>query len=82
MQATNEWAKVEFVFKLTNAGRMLKIRFANTVMAGGTSCSISKDTPTYIEKEIFIKLTPNCYSYEHKTQSCGKEKQSICAFCA
>ena len=31
-----------------------------------------------------VKLTPcyNCYSYDHKTQSCEINKQSICAFCA
>ena len=34
IEATNGWAKVEFVYKLTNTGRMLKIRFnTSTEMA-------------------------------------------------
>ena len=39
--------------------------------------------PRQIEKEIFIRLTPcyNCYGYDHKTQSCPKDKQILCANC-
>ena len=89
IEATNEWAEVEFVYKLTDTGRMLKIRFNTTEMAAravrdGLIVAYQQIPPRYIEKEIFVKLTPcyNCYSYNHKTQSCEIEKQSICAFCA
>ena len=89
IEATNEWAKVEFVYKLTDTGRMLKIRFNTTEMAtralkDGLVVAYQRIPPRYIEKEIFVKLTPcyNCYSYSHKTQSCEIAKQSICAFCA
>ena len=39
--------------------------------------------PRQIEKEIFNRLTPcyNCNEYDHKTQSCPKEKKIICANC-
>ena len=33
IETTNEWAKVEFVYKLTDNGRMLKVRFTTTEMA-------------------------------------------------
>ena len=33
IESTNEWAKVEFVYKLTDNGRMLKVRFTTTEMA-------------------------------------------------
>ena len=89
IQATNPWAKVESVYKITNTGRMLKIRFTTTEMAEravreGLLVVYQKISPRHVEKEIFIKLTPcyNCYGYDHKTQSCEKEKQTICAFCA
>ena len=89
IEATNEWAKVEFVYKLTDTGRMLKIRFNTTEMAAravrdGLIVAYQRISPRYIEKEIFVKLTPcyNCHSYDHKTQSCEIEKESICAFCA
>ena len=37
-----------------------------------------------IEKEIFVRLTPcyNCYGYEHKTNECPKEKQTLCSYCS
>ena len=89
IEATNGWAKVEFVYKLTDTGRMLKIRFNTTEMSAravrdGLVVAYQRIPPRYIEKEIFVKLTPcyNYYSYEHKTQSCEIEKQSICTFCA
>ena len=89
IEATNGWAKVEFAYKLTDTGRMLKIRFNTTEMAAravrdGLVVAYQRIPPKYIEKEIFVKLTPcyNCYSHDHKTQSCEIEKQSICAFCA
>ena len=88
IETTNEWAKVEYVYKLTDTGRMLKVRFATTEMAAravreGLLVLYQRIPPRYIEKEIFVKLTPyyNCYSYDHKTQSCETNKQSICAFC-
>ena len=89
IEATNSWAKVEFVYKLTDTGRMLKIRFSTTEMAAravrdGLVIAYQRIPSRYVEKEIFVKLTPcyNCYSYDHKTQACEMEKQSICAFCA
>ena len=89
IETTNEWAKVEFAYKLTNNGRMLKICFTTTEMAArairdGLVVVYQRIPPRYIEKEMFVKLTPcyNCYSFDHKTQSCEINKQSICAFCA
>ena len=72
-----------------NTGRMLKARFQTTEMAervvrDGLIVIYQKINPRHVEKEIFVKLTPcyNCYEYDHKTQSCTKEKQTIYAFCA
>ena len=80
--------KVESVYKLMNTGRMLKIRFSTTEMAEravreGLVVVYQKIAPRHVEKEIFIKLNPcyNCYGYDHKTQSCEKEKQTICTSC-
>ena len=65
---------------------MLKVCFATTEMAAravreGLVVVYQRIPPRYIEKEIFVKLTPcyNCYSYDHKTQSCETNKQSMCA---
>ena len=65
IEATNGWAKVEFVYKLTDNGRMLKIRFNTTEMAAravrdGLVVVYQRIPPRYIEKIFFVKLTP-CY---------------------
>ena len=90
IEQSNSWAKVETVVKLMNTGRMLKVRFHTTDMAeralrDGIIVMYQNipPPPRQAEKEIFTRLTPcyNCYGYDHKTQSCPKEKQTICANC-
>ena len=68
---------------------MLKVKFKNPQMAqravkDGMVVVSQKIAAKHIEKEIFVRLTPcyNCFSYEHKTRACDKEKQTICSFCA
>ena len=89
IESCNAWAKVESIYRLSNSGRMLKVRFQTTEMAerairNGIIVVHQQIASRHIEKEIFIKLTPcyNCYDYNHKTQNCPKDKQNICAFCA
>ena len=88
IEQTNSWAKVDTVVKLMNSDRMLKVRFHTTDMAEralreSILVIYQNIHPRHIENEIFIRLTPcyNCYGYDHKTQSCPKEKQTICANC-
>ena len=88
IEDSNEWAKVEEVVKLGQTGRLLKIKFMSTQMAlnainNGMVVIYQWIPPKNIEKEIYIRLTPcyNCYSYNHKTKECQKDKQILCAFC-
>ena len=85
----NQWADVESIYKITETGRLLKVRFKSakmviTALNEGIVVINQKIPPRNIEREIFIRLTPccNCYSYEHKTRNCDKEKQVVCAYCA
>ena len=50
IEITNEWAKVEFVYKLTDNGRMLKVRFTTTEMVAravreGLVVACTKESP-------------------------------------
>ena len=85
----NQWADVESIYKITETGRLLKVRFKSakmvtTALNEGIVVINQKIPPRNIEREIFIRLTPcyNFYSYEHKTRNCDKEKQVVCAYCA
>ena len=86
---TNQWAEVEEIYRIKTTGRMIKIRFKNTMMANkaaeeGMVIVYQRIPSKHIEKELFVKITPcyNCYRYDHKTSDCKKEKQTLCAFCA
>lgn len=89
INSLNEWAEVEDVFKLPTTSKMLKVRFKQTQMV---QTALSKGIVVlhqyiperFVEKEIFVRLTPcrNCYEYNHKEKDCPHEKRSRCPFCA
>ena len=84
----NTWAEVEEIYKITNTGRLLKVKFKSTNMVRkaldeGMIILNQKIPPRQIEKEIYVKLTPcfNCYNYEHKTRDCEMEQKMLCGYC-
>ena len=66
IHASNEWAKVVNIYRLTNTGRLLKKKFespqmVNNAVQNSMIVIHQKIMPKNIEKEIFIRLTP-CYN--------------------
>ena len=87
--ARNTWIKIESVYKLPTTSKMLKIKcekeeMADRAIKDGLFICYQHIRPEFIEKELFIKLTPcfNCYKYNHLTKDCTLEKQTICSICA
>ena len=89
IQATNDWCKVESVYKFGAPSKLVKVRMespemAQRAMLDGLYILNQKIPARNIEREIYIKVKPcyNCYSYNHITKECNKERQTLCAFCA
>ena len=89
IQEKNNWCKVESIYRLNTPSKMIKICFETSEMAQRAIREgiyiLNQSIPARnVEKEIFIKLKPcyNCFSYDHLTNNCSKEKMTICANCA
>ena len=85
----NEWLKVENVIKIPTTSKIIKVKcekesMVERALKDGIYVCHQFMRPEYIEKELFIKLTPcyNCFEYEHLTKDCQKEKQIICTNCS
>ena len=84
----NEGLKVEEVTQLPTTSKILKIKFktismAETVAARGLRILNQCIPPHRIEKEIFVRISHcyNCFSIEHFTNMCPKERSTICSRC-
>ena len=90
IEMENAWAKVEEVIKIPNISHILKIRFETTQMAKraidrGILILHQNIPPKYVEREIFINLTPcyRCYSYDHLLKDCDHdETYKACSECS
>ena len=90
IEKENIWAKVEEVIKIPNNPHILKVRFETTHMAkkaidNGILMLHQSIPPKYVEREIFINLTPcyRCYSYDHQIKECDKdETYKACSECS
>ena len=85
---SNSWAEAESIYRIVTTGRMIKVKFKNTLMVKraleeGIVVVHQKIPAKNIEREIFVKLTPcyNCFDYTHKTSACQIPKQTVCAYC-
>ena len=88
IEALNEWAEVIEIYKFKTPSKMMKVQFksgsvAQRAIKEGMVILNQRIPAQRIEKEIFVKLTPcnNCYSYNHETKQCPKEKMTLCAHC-
>ena len=84
----NEWAKVEYVVKIPNNPKMIKVRFENTAMAQRANLHglviLNQSITQYsIEPETFISVEhcKNCFSYEHRYTNCNKDSLTLCSQC-
>ena len=89
IELSNDWCKVEEVYRLGALSEMLKIRFASTEMAikalNNGILILNQSVPSRnIEKEIFVNIKPcyNCFQYSHATKNCPQEKKLGCSNCA
>lgn len=89
LEARNEWAQIEAVYKMRNIPHMAKIRFQEIAMAKkacdeGLAFHQTHLATHQIEMEEFIPLTPcwNCYQYSHSTPDCPRKDVRHCSECA
>ena len=88
IERTNDGLEVEEVIKIPTTSKLIKVRFTTISMAERVINSgikiLKQSIPTYrIEREIFVKIQHcyNCYSIEHFTNRCPKNKLVLCSKC-